>query len=70
MTPAVSAAADPGQGGRTGRILLSPMLAGAVVPGSCQVHVSHAATQASDHRMISVRPGLTQVRFSAIRAGR
>jgi hypothetical protein len=68
MTPAVSAAA--GQGGRIGRIPLSPMLAGAVVPGFCQVHVSGTVTQASDYRKISVRPGLTQVRFPAMRAGR
>ena len=70
MTPTVNAAADQGQGGRIDHILLSPMLAGAVVPGSYQVHVSDTGNQASDHRMVSVRLDLTQVTFPAIRAAR
>jgi hypothetical protein len=48
-------------------ILLSPMLARAVVPGSCQVHVSDASNKASDHRMAPVRPGPARVRFSTMR---
>ena len=70
MTPTVNAAADQGQGGRIDHILLSPMLAEAVVPGSYQVHISDAGNQASDHRMVSVRLDLTQVTFSTIREGR
>jgi endonuclease/exonuclease/phosphatase family metal-dependent hydrolase len=63
MTPTVNAEADQGQGGRIDHILLSPMLAGAVVPGSYQVHVSDTGNQASDHRMVSVRLDLAQVRW-------
>jgi endonuclease/exonuclease/phosphatase family metal-dependent hydrolase len=63
MTPTVNAAADQGQGGRIDHILLSPMLAGAVVPGSYQVHVSDTGNKASDHRMVSVRLDLAQVRY-------
>jgi endonuclease/exonuclease/phosphatase family metal-dependent hydrolase len=70
MTPTVSAAADQGQGGRIDHILLSPMLARAVVPGSYQVHVSDAGSQASDHRMVSVRLDLTRVKLPAKAAGR
>jgi endonuclease/exonuclease/phosphatase family metal-dependent hydrolase len=70
MTPTVNAAADQGQGGRIDHILLSPMLAGAVIPGSYQVHVSDTGNQASDHRLVSVRLDLTQVRLPTMVAGR
>lgn len=70
MTPTVNAGIDQGQGGRIDHILLSPMLASAVVPGSYQVHVSGTGNRASDHRMVSVRLDLTQIRFPAMRAGR
>ena len=68
MTPTVNATADHGQGGRIDHILLSPMLACAVVPGSYQVHVSDTGNQASDHRMVSVRLDLTRVPSSPMRA--
>jgi endonuclease/exonuclease/phosphatase family metal-dependent hydrolase len=70
MTPTVNAETDQGQGGRIDHILLSPALAGTVVPGSYQVHASDTGNQASDHRMVSVRLDLTQVRFPTMRAGR
>lgn len=63
MTPTVNAGIDQGQGGRIDHILLSPMLAGAVVPESYQVHVSDTGNSASDHRMVSVRLDLAQVRY-------
>jgi endonuclease/exonuclease/phosphatase family metal-dependent hydrolase len=63
MTPTVNVAADQGQGGRIDHILLSPMLADAVIPGSYQVHVSDTGNQASDHRMVSVRLDLAQVSY-------
>lgn len=69
MTPTVNAAADQGQGGRIDHILLSPMLADAIVPGSYQVHVSDTGNQASDHRMVSVRLDLAQVRIPTMRPG-
>lgn len=68
MTPTVNMETDQGQGGRIDHILLSPMLAGAVVPGSYQVHVSDTGNQASDHRMVSVRLDLAQVKSSTMRA--
>ena len=46
------------------------MLADAVVPGSYQVHISDTGNQASDHRMVSVRLDLAQVRFPVMGAGR
>ena len=67
MTPTVNAETDQGEGGRIDHILLSPMLACAVVPESYQVHVSDAGNKASDHRMVSVRLDLTRVRFSTMR---
>jgi endonuclease/exonuclease/phosphatase family metal-dependent hydrolase len=70
MTPTVNTKTDHGQGGRIDHILLSPMLACAVVPGSYQVHVSDAGNEASDHRMVSVRLDLTRVQSSPMRAGR
>ena len=70
MTPTVDTKTDHGQGGRIDHILLSPMLACAVVPGSYQVHVSDAGNEASDHRMVSVRLDLTRVRSGPMRAGR
>jgi endonuclease/exonuclease/phosphatase family metal-dependent hydrolase len=63
MTPTVSTETDQGQGGRIDHILLSPMLADAVIPGSYQVHVSDTGNQASDHRMVSVQLDLAQVRY-------
>jgi endonuclease/exonuclease/phosphatase family metal-dependent hydrolase len=70
MTPTVNTGIDQGQGARIDHILLSPMLAGAVVPGSYQVHVSDTGNRASDHRMVSVRLDLAQVRFPTMVAGR
>jgi exonuclease III len=70
MTPTVNSKADQGQGGRIDHILLSPSLAGAVVPGSYQVHISDTGNTASDHRMVSVRLDLAQVRLRVMGAGR
>lgn len=69
MTPTVNTAADQGQGGRIDHILLSPMLAHAVIPRSYQVHVSDIGNQASDHRMVSVRLDLTLVKLPTMAAG-
>jgi endonuclease/exonuclease/phosphatase family metal-dependent hydrolase len=63
MTPTVNTETDQGQGGQIDHILLSPMLAAAVIPGSYQVHVSDTGNQASDYRLVSVRLNLAQVRY-------
>jgi endonuclease/exonuclease/phosphatase family metal-dependent hydrolase len=55
MTVTVNGGIDNGQGARIDHIVLSPLLAAAVVPGSYRVWVSELGDRASDHRMVSVR---------------
>lgn len=61
VTVTVNPAADQGQGARIDHILVSPLLAPAIVPGSYQVHAGELAERASDHRMVSVRLDLQQL---------
>ena len=53
MTPTVSDKAGIGQGGRIDHIVISPALAGCVLPKTYAVHVSEAGSRASDHRLVS-----------------
>lgn len=52
-TVTVNADRDNGQGARVDHVVLSPLLAAAIVPGSYRVHVSGLGDRASDHRMVS-----------------
>lgn len=61
MTVTVNAGIDCGQGARIDHLVLSPLLAAALVPGTYEVHVSDLGNQASDHRMVSACLDLTQV---------
>ena len=54
MTPTVNDKADIGQGGRIDHIVLSPALAGCVLPQTYAVHISETGNRASDHRLVSV----------------
>ena len=54
MTPTVNDKAGIGQGGRIDHIVLSPALAGCVLPATYAVHVSETGSRASDHRLVSV----------------
>jgi endonuclease/exonuclease/phosphatase family metal-dependent hydrolase len=61
MTVTVNAGIDHGQGARIDHLVLSPLLAAALVPGTYQVHVSDLGSQASDHRMVSACLDLSRV---------
>jgi hypothetical protein len=55
MTVTVSAGIDHGQGGWIDHLVLSPLLAAALVAGSYRVHVrDDLGDRASDHRVVSV----------------
>ena len=54
MSPTVNDKADIGQGGRIDHIVVSPALAGCVLPQTYAVHVSGTGNRASDHRLVSV----------------
>jgi endonuclease/exonuclease/phosphatase family metal-dependent hydrolase len=69
MTPTVNAKADQRQGGRIDHIVLSPMLAAAVIADSYQVYVSEVGDEASDHRLVSVTLDLSRVRYHVALGG-
>jgi endonuclease/exonuclease/phosphatase family metal-dependent hydrolase len=52
---------DHGQGARIDHIVLSPRLAGALVPGSYRVWVNDLGDKASDHRLVSARLDLSKL---------
>jgi len=54
-TVTVNAGIDCGQGARIDHLVLSPLLAAALIPGSYQVHASDLGDRASDHRLVSAR---------------
>lgn len=54
-TVTVNAGIDHGQGARIDHVVLSPLLAAGIVPGSYRVWVSDLGDRASDHRLVSVR---------------
>lgn len=54
-TVTVNAGIDSGQGARIDHLVLSPLLARALVPGSYRVWISDLGDRASDHRLVSVR---------------
>ena len=58
MTVTVNTGIDHGQGARIDHIVLSPLLAAALVPGSYRVWVNDLGDRASDHRMVSAQLGL------------
>jgi endonuclease/exonuclease/phosphatase family metal-dependent hydrolase len=61
VTVTVNAGIDHGQGARIDHIVLSPLLAAAVIRGSYRVWRNALGDRASDHRMISVRLDLNQL---------
>jgi endonuclease/exonuclease/phosphatase family metal-dependent hydrolase len=61
MTVTVNAGIDHGQGARIDHLVLSPLLAAALVPGTYRVHVSDLGDRASDHRMVSAELDLNRV---------
>ena len=65
MTPTVNDNPDTGPGGRVDHILLSPPLAGCVIPGTYAVHVFETSNRASDHRVVSVSLDLDRFRPEA-----
>ena len=67
MTPTVNAETDHGQGGRIDHIIVSPVLAPAIDPGSYRVHISDAGDKASDHRLVTVTLRLSEIRYHAKR---
>ncbi|WP_433358875.1 endonuclease/exonuclease/phosphatase family protein [Streptosporangium sp. CA-115845] len=60
-TVTVSPDVDSGQGARIDHILLSPLLAPAIVPGSYQVWANELGRSASDHFLVSIRLGLRRL---------
>ncbi|GGK81916.1 hypothetical protein Sme01_62620 [Sphaerisporangium melleum] len=60
-TPTVHGTVDYGQGARIDHIVLSPSLAGALVPGSYRVWTGEPGERVSDHRMVSVRLDLDRL---------
>lgn len=54
-TVTVNAGIDSGQGARIDHLVLSPLLATALIPGSYQVHANDLGDRASDHRLVSAR---------------
>jgi endonuclease/exonuclease/phosphatase family metal-dependent hydrolase len=65
MTPTVNDNPDTGPGGRVDHIVLSPPLAGCLIPGTYAVHVFETRNRASDHRLVSVSLDLDQFRPEA-----
>jgi endonuclease/exonuclease/phosphatase family metal-dependent hydrolase len=55
VTVTVNAQIDNGQGARIDHLVLSPMLAAALVPGAYRVHVSDTGNRASDHRLVTAQ---------------
>jgi hypothetical protein len=62
MTPTVDEKPDTGPVGRVDHIVVSPLLAGCVIPGMYAVHVSGAGNRVSGHRLVSVSVDLDQFR--------
>jgi hypothetical protein len=60
-TVTVNAGIDCGQGARIDHLVLSPLLAAALIPGSYQVHASDLGDRASDHRLVSARLDLERL---------
>lgn len=55
MTVTVDARIDNGQGARIDHLVLSPLLAAALVPGTYKVWVTDQGNRASDHRLVTAR---------------
>jgi endonuclease/exonuclease/phosphatase family metal-dependent hydrolase len=61
VTVTVNPGIDHGQGARIDHVVVSPLLAPAILPGSYRVWDGDLAERASDHRMVSVRLDLDRL---------
>lgn len=61
VTVTVNDHADRGQGARIDHVLVSPLLAPAIVAGSYRVWANELGARSSDHRMVSVRLDLQRL---------